>query len=488
MGGLKEYGAAIAVVIGAATPATAEISGVSLAGFIPSGGRAVYATHAPGRPDDLFVLDQRGLVQVLDLTTGQFNPQPFLDIRGFVDDQSNEQGLLGLAFHPDFETNGHFYVNYTRDPGPGLDRTRIDRYTAPTPLTATVVSSGTRSSVLEFDQDFSNHNGGWIGFSPVDEYLYIATGDGGSGNDPNNRSQSLNTRLGKILRVDVDGDDFPTSSVENYAVPADNPFVGSSAALDDIWAFGLRNPWRSSFDRETGDLWIGDVGQNQREEINRIPNGSGGLNLGWRLREGDIQTPGSAGGPIPADYLGPEYDYPHNSGDAAFRGVSTVGGYVYRGPDPEVQGRYFFGDSFPGQLWTFDPTDPDGTVANVESILGSGSISSPVSFGEDAVGNLYIVELGGAIYRIETDTLAAGDYNADGTVNELDYDAWVAAFGASGTSDADGNGDLIVDLADYTVWRDAAGGVLAVPEPVSLAASVGAVVLAVLARSPRDAK
>ena len=370
-------------------------------------------------------------------------------------------------------------MNYTRDPGPGRDRTRIDRYQVLNPLTDSSTSSVTRSSVLEFEQDFSNHNGGWIGFSPVDEYLYIATGDGGSGNDPNNRSQQLNTRLGKMLRVDVTGDDFPTDSIENYAVPADNPFVdGNPNTLDEIWSYGLRNPWRNSFDRQTGNLWIGDVGQNAREEINRIDPDQGGANFGWRLREGDIATPaGGVGGPEPIDHVPPVYDYLSN-GSGLFGGNSTVGGYVYRGPDPEVQGRYFFADSFPKQLWTFDPSDPDGTVQNIESTIDPfGFISTPVSFGEDAHGNLYIVDLGGGIYRIVTDALVAGDFNADGVVNESDYLVWRDSFGDTGSSPADANGDLVVNAADYTVWRDnlgvtaqsAASSSNAVPEPGALA-------------------
>lgn len=417
---------ACAAILSVPLDGHAEITGVTRVGFLPRGGEAVFATHAPGRPDELFVLDKQGYVEVLNLQTGTFNSQPFLDVRSLVDDGANEQGLLGLAFDPDYATNGHFYINYTRDPGPGRDRTRIDRYTAGNPSGATIVSVGTRQSVLEFEQDFNNHNGGWIGFSPNDGYLYIASGDGGSGNDPNNRGQSLNTRLGKILRIDVDGDDFPRSSIENYSVPADNPFVddGTPGTRDEIWAYGLRNPWRSSFDRETGDLWIGDVGQGAREEIDRIPDGDGGRNLGWRLREGDIQTPG-VGGPIPPKYLGPEYDYLSN-GSGLFGGNSVVGGYVYRGPDPEVQGRYFFADSFPSQLWTFDPSDPDGTVQNVESILGNGTISTPVSFGEDTNGNLYIVDLGGAIYRIDTDAFNAGDFSGDGSVDNNDLNLLLA--------------------------------------------------------------
>lgn len=481
--------------------ARAEITGTSLAGFLSGDNvSTVFATHAPGRPNELFVIEQSGLIEILDLTTGDFANQPFLDIRGLVDDGGNEQGLLGLAFDPDYATNGHFYVNYTRDPStqPGVkDRTRIDRFTAPDPVSATVVSSGTRSSVLEFEQDFSNHNGGWIAFSPNDGYLYINTGDGGSGNDPNNRAQDLNSRLGKVLRVDVTGDDFVGNATENYAVPQDNPFVsdGEPDTRSDIWSYGLRNPYRASFDRDTGDLWIGDVGQGAREEIDFQPGeSSGGENYGWRLREGDIQTPaGGVGGPEPADHVGPVYDYLSN-GSGLFGGNSVVGGYVYRGPDPEVDGRYFFGDSFPSQLWTFDPADPDGTVQNVESILSpNGQINTPVSFGEDAVGNLYIVTRGGGIYRIETDALSPGDFDGDGQISAADYRIWRAEYDSQ-ESLADGNGDGIVDAADYTVWRDALAALEAsaaasqqgsVPEPTAVAlliAAAGSLVMALRRR------
>lgn len=470
----------------------AEVTGTIRVGNLPGGSEksAVFATHAPGRPDELFVLDQRGLIQVLNLETGSFNSTPFLDIQGLVDDAGNEQGLLGLAFDPDYENNGYFYVNYTRDPGPGLDRTRIERYEVVNPLTDNAVSSGTRRSVLEFEQDFSNHNGGWIGFSPNDGLLYIATGDGGSGNDPNNRAQQLNTRLGKILRVDPSGDDFPLSSTENYAVPADNPLVGDGNAntLDEIFAYGLRNPWRSSFDRETGDLWIGDVGQGSREEIDLLPADREEIaNFGWRLREGDIQTPASGvGGPIPVDYVGPEYDYISN-GSGLFGGNSVVGGYIYRGPDPEVQGRYFFGDSFPSQLWSFDPDDPDGTVQNLDSLLNPfGTIGTPVSFGEDAYGNLYIVNRAGDIHRIVTDAVRAGDYNGDGMIDAADYAVWRDDYGAS-ESGADANGDGLVDAADYTIWRDAidAQNASAVPEPSSAAAALFALAASAISSSRR---
>ncbi|TWT36209.1 Quinoprotein glucose dehydrogenase B precursor [Posidoniimonas corsicana] len=468
-----------ATVLSATSTAKAEVTGASLVGTVPgSGVSAVFATHAPGRPDELFVVDQRGMIQILNLQSGEFNSTPFLNITSLVDDAANEQGLLGLAFDPDFVNNGYFYVNYTRDPGPGPDLTQIERYQLTDPLTDTLARTRSRTPVLDFEQDFSNHNGGWIGFSPNDGYLYIATGDGGSGDDPNNRGQSLNTRLGKILRVDVHGDDFPADSTENYAVPADNPFVdGSPGTLDDIWAFGLRNPYRASFDRQTGDLWIGDVGQLAREEINFQPADSpGGENYGWRLREGDIATPtGGVGGPEPPGHVGPVYDYVSN-GSFPFGGEAVIGGYVYRGADPEVRGRYFFADSNSSRLWSFEPSDPDGTVQNIESLLDPGNdIFIPTSFGEDADGNVYVIARGGGVFRIDTSIQIPGDYDGSGTVDADDYAEWRSRYGQSGGLAADGNGDGVVDAADYTVWRDNLGRTstaptaAAAPEPAAAA-------------------
>lgn len=432
---------------------------------------SLFVTHAPGDPENMFVIEQRGVIRVFDRQTGAVQSQAMLDISSLVDDTGGEQGLLGLAFHPDFQSNGKFYVNYTHDPRSGSDRTRIDEYTVADPATNLLASITSRRSILEFDQDFPNHNGGWIGFGPNDGYLYIASGDGGSGNDPNNRAQQLNTRLGKMLRIDVDGDAFPLDDTENYRVPESNPFVGDGDenTLDEIWAYGLRNPWRSSFDRATGDLWIGDVGQRDREEINFQPaDSSGGENYGWRLREGDIQNPSSVGGAEPADYAPPIYDYV-SDGLGLFGGNSTVGGYVYRGPDPDLNGLYFFGDTFPRQIWTFDPSDPDATVANIESQLSPGvdSLGTLVSFGEDYFGNLYLVDQDGDIFRLDTDSALPGDYNGDRMVDGDDYVRWKLDFGSTAASPADGNGDGIVNLADYTVWRDHLGSQL-LPQTQSL--------------------
>jgi glucose/arabinose dehydrogenase len=447
----------------------------------------VFVTHAPGDPDNLFVVEQEGLVRVFNRNTGVIASTPLLDIQSLVEHGGDEEGLLGLAFHPDFATNGKFYVNYINPPGGGTDRTRVDEFTVSSPGESLVANVSSRRPILSFVQDFDNHNGGWLGFSPNDGMLYISSGDGGSGNDPNNRGQSLNTRLGKMLRIDVDGDDF-TDANENFAIPADNPFAndGNANTLGEIWAYGLRNPWRASFDRVTGDLWIGDVGQGTREEIDFQPGDSdGGENYGWRLREGNIATPNSVGGPEPPGYVGPVYDYLSN-GVGPFGGNSVVGGYVYRGPDPEVDGRYFFGDTVNNHIWSFyRDGDDEGTAVdqllNLDTLLTPdvGSRSTITSFGEDSYGNLYVVARGGDIFRIVTDATMPGDFNGDRLVDAADYEVWKQDFGSSDSLDADGNGDGVVDLADYTVWRDNLGAEFGsfaavetsqIPEPNTLAA------------------
>ncbi len=461
----------------------------------------MFATHAPGDPNRLYIVERgtppgssasNASIRILDLTTGTMIGTPFITIPGV--NNTGEGGLLGLAFHPDYANNGKFYVNVTaNDALPGTPfSTFIREYT----VTAdrNIADPNSIREVLNFGQPESNHNGGWIGFSPVDDLLYIMSGDGGGGNDQHgpigNAQDITDNLLGKVLRIDVDGDDFPEDPNRNYAIPYDapgrpgNPFAPSNPGEtdpegdDEIWAYGLRNPFRASFDSLTGDLWIGDVGQSAREEIDFLPaDHPGGANFGWRLREGNIQTPGSVGGPEPANYVPPVYDY--NRDNDPFGGTVVTGGYVYRGPDPELQGLYFFGDSHNSStpnddnFWTFDPADPDGTIDNINAEL-TRDVGSPgffASFGEDAAGNLYVIYLSGDVYRIVTDAAAlAGDFNSDGDVDAADLDFWRQGFGiASGASlddgDADGDGD--VDGNDFLVWQQnvTGPGASAVPEP-----------------------
>lgn len=363
---------------------------------------SVYATHAPRDVGRLFILEKNsGTIQILDLATGQLNATPFLTIPD-VDASANEAGLLGLAFHPDYANNGKFYVNVTVDSDATNFATHIREYTVSADPNIADPDSG--REILSFDQPFGNHNGGWIGFSPIDEFLYIGSGDGGSGGDPLNSGQSLDTLLGKMLRIDVNGDDFPSDDQSNYAIPPSNPFVETAGARDEIWAYGLRNPWRDSFDRQTGDLWIGDVGQNAREEINfQSASSSGGEDYAWNRREGFL--PFNGGASLPGD-VEPVYDYEHGSGD--FQGNSVIGGHVYRGPIGAFEGLYIFADSRSSNVWAFDPADPINSVTRLNDLLvpdagsiGGGPIPDDiVSFAEDGTGNLYMVQIDGEIHKI----------------------------------------------------------------------------------------
>lgn len=321
----------------------------------------------------MFVVQQGGLIRIV-APDGSIAATPFLNISSLVV-SGGERGLLGLAFHPQYETNGYFYVNYTRS---GDGATVIARYTR-SASNPDLADNASAQILMVIPQPFSNHNGGSLAFGP-DGYLYIGTGDGGSGGDPGNRSQNINDNLGKMLRIDVDG-------AAPYTNPATNPFVGV-AGNDEIWATGLRNPWKFSFDTLTGDLWIADVGQNALEEINRVlfPLPAG-LNFGWRCYEGN-QVYNNSGCPPASALEMPFAQYNHSGGRC-----SITGGYVYRGATyPNFTGLYFFADFCSGQIGTVDQT---GTMT-FASGLPSGSV---MTFGQDASGELY-VQKGTAIYKI----------------------------------------------------------------------------------------
>jgi glucose/arabinose dehydrogenase len=365
----------------------------------------LYATHAPGDPQRLYVVEKTGAIRIVNLATGSLSSSPFMaasvTAAGIGLTTDGERGLLGLAFHPEYRTNGRFFINSTDSAG----TTRIREFRR---LSADQVDSTSGRDVLSVSQPYSNHNGGWLDFGR-DGHLYVAMGDGGSSNDPQNVAQNRGSLLGKMLRLDVSGDDFPTDATRNYRVPPSNPFVGQAGMLGEIWAYGLRNPWRNGFDRATGDLYIGDVGQSSREEINFQPAGSGGgENYGWRVREGTVSTglTGQGGSPL----IQPIYDYTRGSG--TFQGQSVTGGYVYRGPIAALEGQYFFGDYVRGRLFSlvFNGTTPaafngtnftsrtDWTAATTTTTAGTiGNISS---FGEDAAGNVYLVSYGGSVFRI----------------------------------------------------------------------------------------
>ena len=452
----------------------------------------IYVTHAPGDGSRLFIAERGGQIRILDLSTGVVQTTPFLIT---TVDTGGEGGLLGLAFHPNYNTPGQtgfgkFYLNVTTG---SPFTTRIREFTV-SGTDPNLADAGSLREILSFAQPQLNHNGGWIGFGPNDNYLYIASGDGGGGDDTGtghtpgtgNAQDITNNLLGKMLRIDVNSDAFPGDASRNYAIPPSNPFVGLIGD-DEIWSYGLRNPFRASFDRATGDLWIGDVGQSAREEIDFQPAASlGGENYGWRLREGLIQTPGAVGGAKPPGNVDPVYDY--NRDNDQFGGTVVTGGYVYRGPDCSLAGKYFFLDSrntastADDNYWMFDPADPFGTVQNIDSLLtldvGSGQF--PVSFGEDALGNLYIAFIvSGEVYRISTRVhpdcrgcnQPFADHDGDGDVDHADFGRFqVCLTGSGGTlaagcTCADWDGDSDVDTADLDKFLlcDSGPAIAAVP-------------------------
>ena len=417
------------------------LGGAALAGPTPlttvrvaSGfSQPTYVTHAPGDFERLFVLEQAGRIRIIK--NGALLATPFLDIDPIVGSSGNEQGLLGLAFHPDYQNNGLFYVNYTNNGG----HTIIRRYSVSADPDIADDTSDIR--ITRIDQPFPNHNGGWIDFGP-DGYLYVALGDGGSACDPGQRAQDITDQLlGKLLRIDVDGDDFPADDGENYAIPPDNPFVGITGD-DEIWAYGLRNPWRCSFDRLTGDLWIGDVGQGQREEIDFEAAGSpGGGNYGWDCKEGTACSTVSGCSPsgcacADGSLIDPIHEYTHGGGNC-----SLSGGYVYRGcAIPDLEGHYFFGDFCTAIIWslTYDGVSVSVTNRTTELDPPDFAINQITSFGEDAFGEVYIVDRGGEIFKIVPD-VAGGIVGTDCNNNGVD-DACDLLSGA-GTDD-NGNGVL----------------------------------------------
>lgn len=325
----------------------------------------------------LFVVDQTGYIYIID-TGGYVNPQPYLDIHERVT-YGGEQGLLGVAFHPQYITNGYFYVNYT---GEG-DSTHISRFNV-TPGNPDLADPQSEFKLMTIFQPFTNHNGGDLNFGP-DSYLYIGLGDGGSGGDPGNRAQNPMEYLGKMLRIDVD-------QGNPYAIPATNPFYNSVTTLGEIWALGLRNPWRFSFDRLTGDLWIADVGQNAVEEIDFQPAASaGGENYGWRCYEGNQEYNSTGCAPASA-FIFPVYTYPH--GDEC----SVTGGYVYRGSaSSPYYGYYFFADYCSDRLWTLHNVAGNWVMEDFGQFPGNNFSS----FGEDAGGQLYVAGLtSGTIFRV----------------------------------------------------------------------------------------
>ncbi len=338
----------------------------------------VLVTAPRGSSRTIFIVERTGRIRVATYSNGAYHKAgTFLDIRSRVKSTYGEQGLLGLAFDPDYATNRRFYVDYTRK---GDGDTVVAEFRRSTSSSTRAVAGSFRQ-VIRIGQPYSNHNGGMLAFGP-DDYLYIGMGDGGDGGDPGNRAQNTNNLLGKILRIRP-----YRSGSRSYTVPSSNPFVGRSGA-DAVWSYGLRNPWRFSFDRQTGDLWIGDVGQSRYEEINLATNASGrgrGVNFGWRRCEGNKTYPGSA---TCTTGKKPLKVYSHGGSNC-----SVTGGYAYRGPEYSAwQGRYVYGDYCSGHVWV---------ISTSGSVRVSRDTRYNISgFGEDGAGRLFMTDLGGRILKV----------------------------------------------------------------------------------------
>ena len=338
----------------------------------------------------LFVVQRSGAIRILN-ANGTINTTNFLNLSTIIS-SGGERGLLGLAFHPNYATNGYFYVNYTRT---GDGATVIARYSVST-TNPDVADASSALILLTIPQPASNHNGGSVVFGP-DGFLYIGMGDGGGANDTSNYGQNINSLLGKMLRIDV-------NSGTLYGIPATNPFAGAIPGSDEIWAVGMRNPWKFSFDSQTGDLWIADVGQNAIEEINKVSSTLAGVNYGWRCYEGNspFNTTGCSG---IANYTFPVTEYTH----AASGGCSITGGYVYRGTTyPNLQGKYLFSDYCNNKI---------GYIANTGgAITWSNAFSGNIStFGQDANGELYVAGLNnGIVSKIVDTTLSVDDFEEIG--------------------------------------------------------------------------
>jgi glucose/arabinose dehydrogenase len=408
----------------------------------------VLVTYAPGDSSRLFIVEQSGTIRIVK--SGLLLSTPYIDITSKIT-FSGEQGLLGLAFHRNYQSNGYFFVNYTRASDGATVVSRF--HVTANPDIADPLSE---SKVITILQPYANHNGGMIAFGPTDHYLYIGMGDGGNGGDPGNRAQNRLNLLGKILRVDID-------TTSGYKIPPSNPFVGNASYAPEIWALGMRNPWRFSFDRNTGDLYFGDVGQNAYEEVDVQPAAStGGLNYGWRFKEGNHCYDPPSNCDTLTGLTNPVWEYNHATGCA------VTGGYVYRGcAIPDWQGAYFFSDYCGGNVWTFRWTG--STIASIDTLtsqLGTAG-GSIAAFGEDYFGELYIVDLGGTISKIVPNgfpsqcNIAAccvgkrGNVNLSGTVDLGDLSALVSYLTGGGyaipcPTSADVNGAGGVNLADLS--------------------------------------
>jgi len=356
-----------------------ESSSIQLTPVVSGLNRPLYVTNAGDGSNRLFVLEQSGNIWVIE--EGEQLEQPFLNVSDLISPSAigsgySEQGLLGIAFHPDYENNGFFFINYTDQSGD----TVVARYSVSL-SNPNIADANSAETIFQISQPFGNHNGGHMEFGP-DGYLYISLGDGGSANDPLGAGQNPQLLLGSILRLDIDGD-LP------YSIPEDNPFVGDDAGADEVWAYGLRNVWRFSFDADTGDMYLADVGQNQWEEVNFQPaDSTGGENYGWNVWEA---THSFAGGTAEGHVL-PFAEYNHSVG------CSVTGGYVYRGDAiPELEAVYLFSDYCSGRVWA--SYRDDSMQWNTNEFLQTGMQVS--SFGTDEANELYLIDYSGVLYRID---------------------------------------------------------------------------------------
>jgi glucose/arabinose dehydrogenase len=356
----------------------------------------IFVTAMPDMTGRVLVVERAGRIRILNPATGAIAATPFLDITGQVS-TDGERGLLSLVLAPDYATSGRAYIYMT-----ALDGSiQLRRYTSPG-SNRDVLDATTGDVLITIPHNqANNHNGGWLGFGP-DGLLYMATGDGGGANDQFMNGQNRNTLLGKMLRLDVSRDDFPADPNRDYGIPAGNPFAASGGA-PEIWAYGLRNPFRASFDRLTGELWIGDVGQGAIEEVDRALTSQSGLNFGWSLYEGTQPLFGNSA----AGLTMPVAQYGHGTGP--LQGNSITGGVVYRGPVEQLQGLYVFADFVSNNVWTVPIAGlVQGTTTSSSAFTNrnaaftpdAGSLTSIVSFNEDQAGNLLIVSIAGSVYMI----------------------------------------------------------------------------------------
>ncbi|MEW8508135.1 MAG: PQQ-dependent sugar dehydrogenase [Candidatus Thiodiazotropha sp.] len=399
---------------------------------LPSLGPLVGLFQVPGDNSEWYAVQQTGQVVRFDNDPAVQATHTFIDISDRLD-YGGEKGLLGLAFHPDYASNGLVYLSYTASPVSGLE-SRISRFSLDS-VTQTL-DPGSEQILLTVPQPYSNHNGGQIAFGP-DGLLYIGLGDGGSGGDPQGHGQNTSSLLGSMLRINVG------TGVGGYSIPSDNPFVSGGGAAE-IYAYGLRNPWRWSFDRQTGDLWLGDVGQNAYEEVDIIHNGG---NYGWNLMEGNHCYPSSSN----CDDTGlvlPVAEYDHS------QGISVTGGYVYRGSDiPRIQGHYLYSDYGSGRIWGLADNGAGGYSA--EELLDSDL--NVVSFAEDQLGELYVLHLGGSIHKLTAETSGTG-----GTVPTM-----LSGWGCFQAGDVENFSDYVIPYnINALLWSDFADKerFMAIPE------------------------